>query len=283
MRILDFRRGDDDDNRTSPYGRGMRSVVFSAVLEFNYLQAPIGFLALIIGPALLVGIAPSVVVTYSRMMIDASAMAGSRPIVAVALLAVLAGAALWIGWPLLRMAVDNFWHLHYTLVFPIFVAVRELLRVFFERRHGRSITPEQHDRGRRLGTVLAALLLAGGGLALAMSIEVSIGLQLVDVEHVRLWAVARAALGNAAVVFGLSTAAESLYWIWRELSLKGPGSAIGCQRRRKPTNQSSGSRICRTCTSSASATAIAWRPARTAHAATGAFAAPCASSRQYMR
>ena len=210
MRILDFRRGDDDDNRTSPYGRGMRSVVFSALLEFNYLQAPIGFLALIIGPALLVGIAPSVVVTYSRMMIDASAMAGSRPIVAVALLAILAGAALWIGWPLLRMAIDNFWHLHYTLVFPIFVAVRELLRVFFERRHGRSITPEQHDRGRRLGTVVAALLLAGAGLALAMSIEVSIGLQLVDVERVQFWAVARAALGNAAVVFGLSTAAESV-------------------------------------------------------------------------
>jgi hypothetical protein len=56
LQILDFRRGDDDDNRTSPYGRGMRSVVFSALLEFNYLQAPIGFLALIIVPALLVGI-----------------------------------------------------------------------------------------------------------------------------------------------------------------------------------------------------------------------------------
>ncbi len=222
MRILDFRRGDDDDNRTSPYGRGMRSVVFSALLEFNYLQAPIGFLALIVVPALLVGIAPSVVVTYGRMIIDASAMAGTRPIVAVALLAVLAGAALWIGWPLLRMAIDNFWHLHYTLVFPIFVAVRELVRVVFERRYGRSITPEQHDRGRRIGTVVAAVLLAGAGLALAKSIEVSIGLQIVDVERVRFWAVARAALGNAAVVFGLSMAAESLYWIWRELSLKGP-------------------------------------------------------------
>jgi 3',5'-cyclic AMP phosphodiesterase CpdA len=222
VRIGDFRRGDDDDNRTSPYGRGMRSVVFSALLEFNYLQAPIGFLALIIGPALLVGIAPSVVITYGRMMIDASAMAGSRPVVALLLVAVMAGAALWIGWPLLRLAMDNFWHLHYTLVFPIFVAVRELLRVVFERSHGRSITPEQHDRGRRVGTVLAAILLAGGGLALATSVEVSVGLQLVDVERVRFWAVLKAALGNAAVVLGLSTAAESLYWIWRELSLKGP-------------------------------------------------------------
>jgi 3',5'-cyclic AMP phosphodiesterase CpdA len=55
-----------------------------------------------------------------------------------------------------------------------------------------------------------------------MLIEVSIGLQLVDVEHVQVWAVAQAALGNAAVVLGLSTAVESLYWIWRELGLKGP-------------------------------------------------------------
>ena len=55
-----------------------------------------------------------------------------------------------------------------------------------------------------------------------MTVDVSIGLQLVDVEHVRPWAVAKAALGNAAVVLGLSTAAESLYWLWRELTLSGP-------------------------------------------------------------
>ena len=217
-----MRRGDDDDNRTSPHGRGLRGIVLSTALEFNPLKASIGFLALIIGPALLVGIAPSIVVTYGRLMFHKATLAESYPIVALVSLAVLVGVALWIGRPLLASAVDHFWHLHYTLVVPILVALRELIRVGAERFPGRAITSEQLNRRRRLGTVLAALLLAGGGLALAMTVEVSIGLQLVDVEHVQPWAVARAALGNAAVILGLSTVVESLYWLWRELTINGP-------------------------------------------------------------
>jgi hypothetical protein len=114
-----LRRGDDDDNRTSPHGRGLRSIVLSTILEFNPLKASIGFLALIIGPALLVGIAPSIVVTYSRLMFHKATLAESYPIVALVSLAILVGAALWIGRPLLASAVDHFWHLHYTLVVPI--------------------------------------------------------------------------------------------------------------------------------------------------------------------
>ena len=222
LRIWDLRRGDDDDNRTSPHGRGLRSIVLSTALEFNPLKASIGFLALIIGPALLVGIAPSIVVTYGRLMFHKATLAGSYPIFALVSLAVLVGAALWIGRPLLALAVDHFWHLHYTLVVPILVALRELLRAGAERFPGRAIASDQVNRRRRLGTVLAALLLAGGGLALAMTVEVSIGLQLVDVEHVRLFTAAKAALGNAAVILGLSTVVESVYWLWRELTISGP-------------------------------------------------------------
>jgi Calcineurin-like phosphoesterase len=222
MRIWDLRRGDAADDRTSLPGRSLLSVVFAAALEFNVLQASVGLLALVIGPALLVGLAPSVVVTYGRLTIQAAASAGDSLIVAVVLLVVLGGAALWIGRPLLAMAVDNFWHLHYTLVFPLFVALREVLRALAEQLRGRSTPPDQLDRGRRIATVLAALLLAGAGLTLAYLVEISFGLQIVDVEHVRVWAVVQAALGNAAVVLGLSTTVESLYWIWRELTLRGP-------------------------------------------------------------
>jgi 3',5'-cyclic AMP phosphodiesterase CpdA len=222
MRIWDLRRGDADDNRMSPADRGFRSVVLSAALEFNYLQAAIGLLVLIIGPALLVGILPSVVVTYGRMTVRTAASATESLFVAVALLAVLGGVAYWIGRPLVALALDHFWELHYTLVFPLFVAVRELLRALIEGVRGRPTLPEQLDRGRRIGTVLAALVLTGGGAALAMFVEVSFGLQLIDVEEVRVWAVVQAALGNAAVILGLSTAVESLYWIARELRLRGP-------------------------------------------------------------
>ena len=89
MRIWDLRRGDADDNRMSPAGGGLRSLILSAALEFNYLQAAIGFLALVIGPALLVGIMPSVVVTYGRLMIHTATSAGDSLIVALVLLVVL--------------------------------------------------------------------------------------------------------------------------------------------------------------------------------------------------
>lgn len=222
MRIWDLRRGDDDDNRTSPHGGGLRRILLSTALEFNYVKAAIGFLVLIVGPSLLIGIVPSVAVTYGRLKFGAAASSAYSPALAVIVLAVLLAAALWIGRPLLLKALENFWHLHYTLVFPAFVALREILRTAAERFSGPTATAEQLDRRRRLGTVFGALLFAGAGLTLAIIVDLSIGLQLIDVERVRKWAVVRAALGNAAVLLGLSTAAESLYWVWREFRFRAP-------------------------------------------------------------
>jgi 3',5'-cyclic AMP phosphodiesterase CpdA len=219
-RVWDLRRGDTDDDRMSPYAGGLRSLVLSAILEFNYLMAPIGFLALIIAPALLVGIAPSIVATYGNLLLHSAKHAERNLAVALGFFILLAGVALWIGRPLLSTTFRRFRHLHYILVYPIFVAVRETLVVGIERLGKRTATPVQLWRKRRLGTVLAALLFAAGGLLLALSVELSLGLKILDVEHVRIWAVILAMLGNAAVILGFSTAVESLYWLWRELHLK---------------------------------------------------------------
>jgi hypothetical protein len=221
LRIWDLRRGDDDDDRTSPHGRGLRSLVFSAALEFNYLKAPIGFLALFVVPALLIGIAPSIAVAYGRLILHAPTFTGGSPIVTPVVFLILAAIAFWLGRPFFAVAWNNFWHLHYSLVLPIFVAVRELLRAAAEKLRGRSMTAEQLDRGRRVCAVIAAVVFAGGGLVLAAVVEVSWSIQLVDLVHLRWHSLAAAALGNAAVILGLSAAIESLYWIWRELSLKG--------------------------------------------------------------
>jgi 3',5'-cyclic AMP phosphodiesterase CpdA len=220
--IWDLRRGDDDDNRSCPKGGGLRSLIISAIFEFNYVKAPVTFLALVIVPALLVGIAPSVLVTYGQLFFHATTLAGTRLVIAFGLLIFLVGAALWIGRPLLKMAFYNYRHLHYSLIFPIFVAVREILRTVIETLGGRSKTPKQLDRRRRFATVLAALLFAGGGLALAIAVDFRIGLKLINVEQVRVWPIFKAALGNAAVIFGLSTVFESLFWLWRELTLSDP-------------------------------------------------------------
>jgi hypothetical protein len=217
-RIFDLRRGDHDDNRTSPRKGNVGSLVVTAALEFNYLKAIIGFLTLIVGPALLVGIIPSIAVTLSRVKLGLAA--GASPFLAAVVLALLAGLALRVGRPLVAKAVESFWRLHYTLVFPIFVAARELVRSIIERLPAKPATVEELDRGRRFGTIIGGLLLAGGGSALAVTVGLRYGLQLVNIERVEPWAVARAALGNATVILGLSTATESLYWVWRELAVR---------------------------------------------------------------
>ena len=220
--IWDLRSGDADDNRTSPYGTGWKSLIFSNVLEFSYLKAALAFLILIVIPALLVGIAPSIVLTYSRHTLVTAASVGRNPTLFVFLvLAALLLLPLWTGRRFVSIALDNYWHLHYTLVFPIFVALREIFRVVSERLPG-AYTQERIHRRRRAATVFAALLLGGAGLALAMSVELSVGLKIVDAERVAPWAVARAALGNAAMVFGFSTAITSAFWLWRELSVSEP-------------------------------------------------------------
>jgi Calcineurin-like phosphoesterase len=221
LRIWDLRRGDDDDNRTSPHGRGLRSLVFSAALEFNYLKAPIGFVALFVVPALLIGIGLSVAIAYGRLVLRTSGFALASPILALVLLVVLVGAALWLGRPLLALGFDNFWQLHYGLVLPVFVALRELLRSVVERFHRGPTDALRLHRERRICAIFAALLIGGGGLATAWFGEISAGLEL-DILHLRWWTVLQAGLINAAWVFGLSAAVESLYWIWRELSLAAP-------------------------------------------------------------
>jgi 3',5'-cyclic AMP phosphodiesterase CpdA len=217
-----LRFGDADDNRTSPYGTGWKSLIFSNVLEFSYLKAVLAFLILIVIPALLLGVAPSVILTYSHHTLKTGASLGRDPTVLVFLvLAALIALPLWTGRRFATIALDIFGHLYYTLVFPIFVALRETLRALSERLPG-AYTQERIHRRRRVGTVFAALLLGGAGFALAMSVELSVGLKIVDAERVAPWAVARAAVGNAAMVFGFSTAAASVFWLWRELSVSEP-------------------------------------------------------------
>ena len=218
LRIWNLRRGDHEDNRASTYGRGFRSVVLSALLEFNFLKAAIGFLVLIIGPALLIGSVPILLVYYGRLKFHLLTSAAGGLLFSSICLILLVGFGLWIGRRLLRTGVDNFWHLHYTLVFPIFLIVRECLRTLLERFPRWSTTPEELDRKRRLGTILTALILAGSGIALAWSMRLSIGLPIADNGSFQPWPAMKAALVNAAIILGLSTAAESLYWLCRELA-----------------------------------------------------------------
>src|SRR6476646_6866944 len=146
LRIWDLRRGDQDDNRFSPQTGGLRGLIVPTLLEFNYLKAPLSFLILILWPAILVGIAPSIVISYGQFLLHAADIARSRLLIGLGFLAILLFAGVWVGRRLLAVAFLEARHLHYTLIFPVFVALREILRAAAERLAGRSISPQHLAR-----------------------------------------------------------------------------------------------------------------------------------------
>ena len=219
--LWDLRRGDADDDRSSPVGRGWMSMALSAALEFNYLTAPITFLLLIAGPALLVGIVPPLVATYGRWALMRSTVR-AHPAAAIPLSVILLIMMLAIARILFPRLVGALWQLKYTLIFPLFVGIRELICVGLERLPGQLNTPEEFARRRRIGAALAALLLSGGALALAFTVEFSSGHRLVAAFDPRLRGIAIAGVLNAIVVLSIWSSLIGLQWLWREIRVSRP-------------------------------------------------------------
>jgi 3',5'-cyclic AMP phosphodiesterase CpdA len=213
--LWDLTRGDADDNRSSPHGLGWRALAISTALEFNYLTAATSFIWLILVSAILVGLTVPGVMALAHWKLKALELITLRPAAALSALALLVGVALWIAKPLIAMSLDNFWHLHYTLVFPVFVTLREAISAGLEWLPPRTLNPEQLHRRRRISAILTTILLAGGGLTLASRVQF---VTFIGVQELRPIALTSAALSNALVVLGLSTIVASLYWFGREIS-----------------------------------------------------------------
>src|SRR5215475_15733040 len=103
--LWDLRRGDAEDNRSSPKWRGWRGLAVSAALEFNYLSAAITFVWLIVLPAIVVGLVVPAAIVLAHWKLDAAALITIKPTTALITLALLVG-ALWVARPLLAVAVD---------------------------------------------------------------------------------------------------------------------------------------------------------------------------------
>src|SRR5215467_201103 len=220
--LWDLTRGDAEDNRSSPKWRGWRGLVLSTALEFNYLSAAITFVWLIVLPAIVVGLVVPGVILIGRWKLEAAELITIRPATAFVLLALLVGAVIVVARTWLAVSLDNFWHLHHTLVFPLFVALREAIGLGLEAVPSRTLDDEALHRLRRISTALATILLAGTGVTLALAVPFSTVAGLEDLRHVSPTAVTTAALGNALVVLGLSMTVESVYWFAREISWAPP-------------------------------------------------------------
>jgi hypothetical protein len=227
MPIWDLRQGDADDDRMSPGGRGMRAIVLSALFEFNVVQAAVAFTMLVLVPALLIGLIPSILTTYGMLLKTSVLRLWAEPLPAVLLVAALGIAAYLWGERLYTAATRNLWQLHYTLVFPIFVLVREAIKVVGERWLGPHATLAELMLRRRTGTIIAGGLFAGIAFVIATTLLLTEGIVSVSLASASPWSIARAALIDGLIVLSVSTVAASVYWAWRELAVPTPAVEEG--------------------------------------------------------
>jgi 3',5'-cyclic AMP phosphodiesterase CpdA len=219
MALLDLKQGDADDDRLSPGGKGLRAIVLSTLFEFNFLQGLIAFLLLVILPALLVGLLPSIARTYGALLSDAVFRLRDELLPAATIIAVCGLAAYWWGASLLKAALHNVWQLHYTLIFPIFVLVRELIKLIGESFLPWDPAPEALQRRRRLGTILAGILFAVTAFLIAAALLYRYGIVSVSLTSAPLRTIVEAALIDGSIILALSTVVASLFWTVRELSV----------------------------------------------------------------
>lgn len=166
MRLIDPRNGDIEDDVSSPKQRSLVGLFGSLLVEVSIPKLLFAWTALILLPALLVGLAPVVATAWlksvPRKAAELTGLGTALVLVAVLVLG-------WIGWrPLLRIAEGNFWSLNAIVVQPAYVICREALRYLGERAFGAGSAVTARTRIRAISSAAAGVLLCGCGLLFAL-------------------------------------------------------------------------------------------------------------------
>jgi len=222
--LIDPRRGDVEDDLASTKSRSLLAIGGRLLAEISIPKLILAWIMLIGLPALLLGLAPLLVLGWAAKLSGqmASALAGIWPLLILAGLVAFA----WIGGkPVLRAAERSFWSLNALAVQPIYTLFREGLRHIIGR-----LAPDL--RPRRL-TRLYAIAALGGGLLVS---ALSCWLVAVAWPESRWVGEARdlltplqlivPALANAAVVVGCYVTGAALVWAVADAALGRPADLM---------------------------------------------------------
>jgi Calcineurin-like phosphoesterase len=217
--ILDPRDGDAEDDVSSPKQKSLLAIVGSLLAEISLTKLLLAWIASILLPAAIVGLAPLVATAWiGGVLARALELTGFG----AALLLVAIVAAGWFGWrPLFRIAEGNFWALNALGVQPGYALCREAIRHIAERvfrPHG----------GAELAR-MRAMSCAGAGILLAIVAAVVAAFvwpatrwigsasDLAVPHHLVL-----PTLANAIVTMSAYLAAASLVWGFADASMDQP-------------------------------------------------------------
>lgn len=207
--LIDPRRGDAEDDISSPKQRSYLSIAGSLLSEISLPKLLIAGFLLIVGPALLLGAAPLVVSAWlTQISSDVATLAG---LVSVLLLLALLAFGWFAGRPLLRLVERSFWSLNSLAVQPYYAFWREALRHVTERL-ARSASPQFRAKLRGATAIGAGLIVCGFALlfvALAWPSTRFTGLAVDLAAPQRL---VLPAIANSIVILGAYLAAAALVW-----------------------------------------------------------------------
>jgi 3',5'-cyclic AMP phosphodiesterase CpdA len=217
---LDPRDGDIEDDVSSPKRRSLVGLFGSLLVEVSIPKLLFALTALILLPALLLGVAPVIATAWLRSV--PRNVAELTEFGTVLVFVVILGLG-WLGWrPVLRIAEINFWSLNAVVVQPVYVFCRETLRYLGERTFGRESAITGRGRVRAISSAAAGVLLCGCGVLLALLVWPAsrwVG-TMADIFSLRSLAVPT--LANAVVLISAYLAIASLIWGFADATMDQP-------------------------------------------------------------
>jgi hypothetical protein len=218
--LLDPRKGDVEDDASSPQSRSMLAVAGSLLAEISLPKLALAWTFMIIIPGILLGLAPLVLTAWlTSVSARIGTLAGLWPLLVLALLLVAA----WFGGrPVFRMVEKSFWSLNSLAVQPGYALVREGLRHLGERLLG----PRASVKSQ---TSMRAASAAGGGLVACCAALVFLALawpatrwQGTAGDLITPLQLLVPALANTVAVVSLYLAAASLVWGFADATMDQP-------------------------------------------------------------
>lgn len=209
--IVDPRFGDVEDDALAMKRRSLLSLAGTLFAEISFPKLIAAWFILIIGPGIMLGLAPQVALGWAQAL-RSNLAAPFAGLGALVLLVVVALAGWYGGRPLFRAAESNFWQLNSLAVQPFYAVCREALRHFAEKLLPRDTTEAGRARLRAATSVAAGLILSGLALAAAAAAWPAsswIG-ELADLASP--YQLAKNALANSVMLIGLYLAAVALVW-----------------------------------------------------------------------
>lgn len=218
--LIDPRRGDVEDDASSPKQRSLLAIAGSLLAEISLPKLLFALTFLILLPALLLGLAPLVVTAWLlKLSTTAAQMAGLGG--AFVLLAILAAG--WFGWrPLLRIAERNFWSLNALAIQPVYAFGREGLRYLTDCMLSTDASDRTRARLRAISSAAAAIVLCLVAVGIVVAVWPASRWMGTATDQLDFRGLILPTLANAVVVVCTYLAAAALVWGFADVLMDQP-------------------------------------------------------------